>query len=194
MLLVDAPLEILQARRESMKAGLETGLKSVLYSRSGALDEAAVAMLDRQAYDFFRLRYSLEDIYGRTERLHKILTGAKSLYDTEGWADSDKADFEKLKDGTLQLVEMLLGDERNGGALKLGRLTGRAALRFLSLYKIADAAFGFVADIAAQKLAWEPLVDELVKSLETNRRAVQALQDKARDLRDRLNCLRSGLR
>lgn len=194
MLLVDAPLEILQARREAMKAGLEQGLKRVLFSRSGALDGATVAALDRQAYDHFRLRYSMEDIYGRTERLHKTLTGAKSLSDMADWADSDKTDFEKLKDGTLQLVEMLLGDERTGGALKLGKLTGRAALRFLSLYKVADAAFGFLADIAAQKLAWEPLVEELVKSLETNRRAVQTLQDKVRDLQNRINCLRNGMR
>ncbi|HSQ79303.1 MAG TPA: PDZ domain-containing protein [Candidatus Bathyarchaeia archaeon] len=194
MLLVDAPLEILQARREAMKAGVEQGLKRVLFSRSGALDGAAVAALDRQAYDHFRLGYSMEDIFGKTERLHKTLTGAKSLYDMAGWADSDKSDFEKLKAGSLQLVEMLLGDDRVGGALKLGKLTGKAALRFLSLYKAADAAVGFLGDIVAQKLAWAPLVDELVRSLETNRRAVQSLQEKARDLQNKINCLRSGMR
>jgi hypothetical protein len=194
MLLVDAPLEILQARREAMKEGLERGLRSVLGERSGALDRAAVAALDRQAYDHFRLKYVLENIYGRTERLHKTLTGAKSLADMAAWSEPDRDDYGKLKDGTLQLVEMLLGDESTGGALKLGRLTGKAALRFLSLYKAVDAAMGFVGDIVAQKLAWEPLVDRLVASLETNRRAVKALQEKARDLRIRIDCLRTWAR
>ncbi|HMA54445.1 MAG TPA: hypothetical protein VKT17_08275, partial [Acidobacteriota bacterium] len=167
LLLVDGPLEILKKRRDAIKGRIDQGLRKLLSERSGVLDEAAIARLDRSSFDLFRAKYGFENVYGRAERLQKTLTAAKSLYDMGQWADSDKADFEKLKDGTLQLVEMFLGDETLGPALKLGKFTGDTALRFLSLYKISAAASGFFWDIMAQKFAWDPLVDELQRSLET---------------------------
>ena len=191
MFLIDGPLEILNKRREAMEQAFDHDLTKTLLVRNVTLNAEDLARLDQKGFALFRMKNAYERIYGRAERLQNTLSGARSLSDMTGWADSDKDDYEKIKDGTLQLVEMLLGDEKVGGALKLGKLTGKSALRLLSLYRATDAAWEFFYDIMQQKYIWEPLVDELNKSLETNRRAVIALQKKSRDLQTRLNCLRN---
>ena len=194
MLLIDGPLEILQERRRAMKQAFDFGITKNSLLKNAVLDAGEMTALDRAGFGLFRTKYAFEAVYGRAERLQKTLTAAKSLYDMGQWADSDKADFEKLKEGTLQLVEMALGDEKIGGAFRLGRLTGEGVLRLLSLYKATDAACGFFYDLMKQKFVWEPLVEQLTKSLESNRQAVRTLQEKALELRKRLDCLRGGLR
>jgi hypothetical protein len=194
MLLVDGPLEIIKARRAAAKEAVDQGIRGTLLARNAILGVWDVAGLDRTAFALFRVKSGLENIYGRAERLQKTLTGAKALYDLSQWSDPDRDDLQKIKDGTLQLAEMFLGDETLGPALKLGRFTGDTALRLLSLYRAAAAASGFFWDIMAQRFAWGPLVDELRRSLETNLQAVRALQARSRDLQNELNCLRTALR
>jgi hypothetical protein len=194
MLLIDGPLEILQERRKALKQALDFGITRNSLLKNAVLDAGERAALDRAGFGLFKAKSAFEAVYGRAEKLHKTLTGAKSLYDLGQWADSDKTDFEKLKEGTLQLVEIALVAVRVGDAFKLGRLTGEGVLRFLSLYKATDAACAFFYDIMKQKFVWEPLVERLTESLETNRQAVRTLQEKARALQSRLDCLRTGLR
>jgi hypothetical protein len=194
MLLVDGPLEILQKRRDSMKEAIDYGLTMTLLSKNAVLSADAVAGLDRTAFSLFRMKYLFEGIYGRAERLQKTLSGAKSLYDMSQWADSDQSDLEKIKSGTAQLVEMVINEPAVGDAIRLGKITGNTILRFLSLYKATDAAFGFFYDIMKLKFAWGPVVDELQRSLETNLRAVRTLQERSRDIQNQLNCVRANMK
>jgi hypothetical protein len=194
MLLVDGPLDILKQRRGAAKEFIDQGIMNTLLTRNSVLGVENVSDLDRAAFGFFRLKYAFENVYGRAERLQATLSGARSLQDMDGWANSDKDDLEKLGAGVLQLTEMVLGDEKVGAALKIGKLAGDGILRFLSLYRATDAACGFFYDIMKQRFVWGPLVEELQRSLETNLRAVRTLQEKSRDLHDQLNCLRTGLR
>lgn len=194
MLLVDGPRDILARRRGAAKEFIDQGIMQTLLTRNALLGVENVSDLDRAAFGFYRLKYAFENVYGRAERLQATLSGARSLQDMDGWANSDKDDLEKLRAGVVQLTEMVLGDEKIGGALRIGKLTGAGVLRFLSLYRATDAACGFFYDIMKQRLVWGPLVEELQRSLETNLGAVRALQEKSRDLHDQLNCLRTGLR
>jgi chaperonin cofactor prefoldin len=192
MLLMDGPMEILSKRREAMKKAIDNDLTKTLLVKNVTLKAEDIARLDQKGFVLVRMKNGYTRLYDRTEGLQKTLSGAKSLSDMSGWADSEINDYEKLKEGTLQIVEMMLADEKVGGKLKLWKLTGASALRLLSLYKATDAAWEFFYDIMKQKFVWGPLVDELNKSLETNRRAVIELQEKSRDLQTRLNCLRNA--
>jgi hypothetical protein len=192
MLLIDGPQEILGKRREALKKAIDNDLTKTLLVKNVTLKAEEIARLDQKGFVLVRMQNGYTRIYDRTEGLQKTLSGAKSLSDMSGWADSEKSDYEKIKEGTLQIVEMMLADEKVGGALKLWKFTGASALRLLSLYKATDAAWEFFYDIMKQKFVWGPMVDELNKSLETNRRSVVALQEKSRDLQARLNCLRSA--
>jgi hypothetical protein len=102
---------------------------------------------------------------------------------------SEKSDYEKLKDGLWQLTEMMLNEPAVGGAIKLGKITGENLLRWLSLYKAVSAASGFFWDIMQQKFAFEPVMKELLKSIDQNREALEKLRLKAQLLREQLKCL-----
>lgn len=194
MLLVDGPLEILQKRRDAIKKAIDYGLTQTLLSKNAVLSADQMAGLDRTAFSLFRMKYLFEGVHGRAERLQKTLTGAKSLYDMGQWAESDQGELEKIKSGTSQLVEMVLNEPAVGDAIRLGKLTGDTILRFISLYKATDAAFGFFYDIMKLQFAWGPVAEALQKSIETNLQAVRTLQERSRDLQNQLNCVRMSLR
>lgn len=189
LLLVDGPLEILQKRQQEMKEAINSGLFTSLLARKAALTEQQAAAFDQQVFTYLKLKYQYENIYGRAEQLQKRLSEAKAVYDLDQWANSEKSDYEKLKDGLWQLTEMMLNEPAVGGAIKLGKITGENLLRWLSLYKAVSAASGFFWDIMQQKFAFEPVMKELLKSIDQNREALEKLRLKAQLLREQLKCL-----
>jgi hypothetical protein len=45
-----------------------------------------------------------------------------------------------------------------------------------------------------QKFVWGPAAESIQKSIDINLQAVRTLQQKSRDLQDKLNCLRTQLK
>lgn len=191
LLLVDSPLEILQKRQEEMRAALDNGMVTALLARKAAVTADEAVAFDKETFELLKAKYSYEQIYGQAERLEKRLGEAKATYDMDQWSNSDKDDFDKMKDGMMQLTEMALNEPALGGALKVGRLTGATLLRYLSLYKATAIAAGFAGDIVAQKLAWGPVMEQLQSSIEQHRQALERLRQRAADLRQQIQCLES---
>ncbi|MGC9055572.1 MAG: PDZ domain-containing protein [Candidatus Saccharicenans sp.] len=191
LLLIDGPLDILQKRRTQMKEAIGNGIFSSILARKAAINPEEAALLDNQVFNYLKLKYRYESIYGQAEQLEKRLSEAKAIYDLDQWANSDKSDYQKIKEGLLQLTEMMLNEPAIGGSLKLGKVTGETLLRWLSLYKAASAASGFFWDILQQKFAWEPVINQLLKSIDQNREALLKLQQKAALLRTQLQCLKN---
>ena len=189
LLLVDSPLEILQKRQAEMRGAIDGGMVTSMLARKAAVTADEAAALDNQVFDLLKVKYRYESIYGQAERLEKTMAEAKATYDLDQWSNSDKSDFDKMKDGMLQLTEMVLNEPALGGALKIGRLTGENLLRFLSLYKATAIAAGFVGDIVAQKLAWAPVMEQLEQSIEQHRQALEHLRQRAAELRQQVQCL-----
>jgi hypothetical protein len=194
LLLVDGPLDVLQKRQAEMREAIGSGLLTSLLARKAAVTADEAAALDGQAFAWLKMKYRYEAVYGQAERLGKRMTEAKAVYDLDQWASSDTSDFEKMKEGIGQLVEMALGDPAVGGALKVGGLTGDTLLRWLSLYKAAAIGAGFLGDIVAQRLAWGPVMERLEQSIEQHRQAVERLGQRAAGLRQQIQCLESARR
>jgi hypothetical protein len=191
LLLVDSPLDILQKRQAEMREALDSGMVTSLLARKAAVTADEAAALDNQVFDLVKMKYRYENIYGQAERLEKTMAEAKATYDLDQWSNGDKSDFDKMKDGMMQLTEMALSEPALGGALKIGRLTSENLLRFLSLYKATAIAAGFVGDIVAQKLAWGPVMEQLERSIELNRQGLDHLRQRAAQLRQQIQCLES---
>lgn len=191
LLLIDGPLDILQKRRAQMKEAIGNGIFTSILARKAAINPGEAALLDNQVFTYLKLKYRYESIYGQAEQLEKRLSEAKSLYDLDQWANSDKSDYQKMKEGLLQLTEMMLNEPAIGGSLRLGKITGETLLRWLSLYKAVSAASGFFWDILQQKFAWEPVINQLLKSIDQNREALLKLQQKAALLGKQLQCLKN---
>ena len=194
LLLVDGPLEILRKRQQQMREAMDSGLVTSLLARKAAVTREEAAALDHQAFGFLKMKYRYEGVYGQAERLEQHLAGAKAGYDMDQWANGDKSDFEKMKAGMMQLAEMALGDPAIGGAISVGRITGENLLRWLSLYKAVNLAAGFLGDIVAQRLAWGPVMEQLERSIDTNRQGLEHLRQRATRLRQQLGCLQSASR
>jgi hypothetical protein len=192
LLLVDGPLEILRKRQQQMREAMDSGILTSLLARKAAVTGEEAAALDRQAFGFLKMKYRYEGVYGQAERLGQHLAGAKAGYDMDQWANGDKNDFEKMKAGMMQLVELALGEPAIGGAISVGRITSENLLRLLSLYKAVNLAAGFLGDIVAQRLAWGPVMEQLERSIDTNRQGLEHLRQRAVGLRQQLECLESA--
>jgi hypothetical protein len=55
-----------------------------------------------------------------------------------------------------------------------------------------NLAAGFLGDIVAQQLAWGPVMEQLERSIDTNRQGLEHLRQRAVHLRQQLECLQSA--
>jgi hypothetical protein len=183
-------LDAFGAEQVKRVKGIEDAIQGKIALKTTPLDAAGLQKVEEEIKLLQSTKFRLEGAYASTKNLIALFKGANYGKDIDKWQRENQGAYERAKTSVSLLGNLALDHPALEEWLgKKAFFYGESLWQVAAMGKMAYYAWGFYADILAQRAIWEPMTNKLQNELQYNMQGMEYLRQRAEQTSQEIRCL-----
>ena len=183
-------LDAFGAEQVKRVKGIEDAIKGKIALKTTPLDAAGLQKVEEEIKLLQSTKFRMEEAYASTEKLIALFKGANYGKDIDKWQRENQGAYERAKTSVSLLGNLALDHPALEKWLsKKAFFYGERLWQVAAMGRMAYYAWGFYADILAQRAIWEPMTNKLQNELQYNMQGMEYLRQRAEQTSQEIRCL-----
>jgi hypothetical protein len=183
-------LDAFGAEQVKRVKGIEDAIQGKIALKTTPLDAAGLQKVEEEIKLLQSAKFRMEEAYASTEKLIALFKGANYGKEIDKWQRENQGAYERAKTSVSLLGNLALDHPALEKWLsKKPFFYGETLWQVAAMGRMAYYAWGFYADILAQRAVWEPVTNKLQNELQYNMQGMEYLRQRAEQTSQQIRCL-----